>query len=198
MFCSRCGAQLPDGAEFCGSCGLDLRKKASLGRGSTIKIDSSSALFSFSACAVGVMGALNLFNFFVSLPSAVGIIGILDSLQAFVGALLYSVLALILAIVPIMLCLRGLLTAKTKGPRGGFISTAASLAVISLVMLVMSAAFFSEPVSSTTSVQAVGFAVLHPFGGWIIASVVVFAMAGILSVCSVSNARRSSGAPQSA
>lgn len=28
MFCPKCGTQLPDGAEFCSSCGSDLRKKS--------------------------------------------------------------------------------------------------------------------------------------------------------------------------
>ena len=197
MFCSRCGAELPDEAEFCGICGADLKKKGSLGGGSFAGIDSSSALFAFSVCAIGVMGALNLVNFFATLSDAVGLIGILDALPAFVGALIYAMLSLVIAVVPIMVCLRGLLAVKTKESRGGFIAVAAALAVVAVVMLVMSAIFFSEPVSSTTSLQAVGFAVLHPFGAWAIASASVFSVATALLICSVANARRQTSVPQS-
>lgn len=180
MFCPRCGAQLPDGATFCGSCGspLDGTAPAAARRRSA---QPDAALRTLALVAMGGVGAFGLVSFFLGLAGAVRAISLLDTLPACLAALAHAAVSLGLSLGPLMLCTRGLLLPGVGAGRGrcalAVTSAAAAIAVWALGSFV-----FVEPGSSTTSAQAVLCAALHPVGSWAGVSAIVLTVASGLLI----------------
>ena len=180
MFCPRCGAQLPDGAAFCGSCGSSLRGSAPAAAPAS-GASSGSALLALDAVVFGAAGAFGLVSFLGSLSDAMRAIGLLEALPAFVSALLYAASSLLLSLGPLMFCARGLLVPRTGATRGRC-AVAVALSVAAIAVWALGSFAFVGLGPSVTSVQAVCFSAFHFVGPWAAVSAVVLSAASVLLV----------------